>query len=109
MMWDVIMAFEDNIYLPGDFVCRYGEQGDGMHFILKGCCAILISNLAQILGYKSQGDYFGEISLLTEARRSAYVRAEAFCTIAFLEKMQFNEILAAETAPAGHPKHMQKV
>eukprot|EP00746_Dinoflagellata_sp_MGD_P168495 gnl/MRDRNA2_/MRDRNA2_99997_c0_seq1.p1 gnl/MRDRNA2_/MRDRNA2_99997_c0~~gnl/MRDRNA2_/MRDRNA2_99997_c0_seq1.p1 ORF type:complete len:1121 (+),score=219.66 gnl/MRDRNA2_/MRDRNA2_99997_c0_seq1:122-3484(+) len=101
MMLDVVMSFEDNVYLPGDFVCRYGETGDGMHFILKGLCAVFNATMKILFGYKGQGDYFGEVSLITEARRSAYVRAETFCTVAFFSKSSFDAILSV------HPEQLE--
>ena len=36
-----------------------------------------------------ESDYFGEISLVTNLRRSATVKAEDFCTLAYIGKKAF--------------------
>jgi CRP-like cAMP-binding protein len=36
-----------------------------------------------------EGEYFGEISLMTQLRRTATVKAKEFCTLGFLTKKVF--------------------
>jgi len=38
----LIKSLKSHLYLPGDYVVRYGELGDDMYFLRKGACAILV-------------------------------------------------------------------
>jgi len=40
-----------------------------------------------------EGDFFGEISLLTSAPRNATVRAKCYCDLFVLEKSEFTRVL----------------
>ena len=40
---EIIMVLRDTVFLPGDFICRPGDDGDAMFFIVSGTVSILIS------------------------------------------------------------------
>eukprot|EP00746_Dinoflagellata_sp_MGD_P085046 gnl/MRDRNA2_/MRDRNA2_33698_c0_seq1.p1 gnl/MRDRNA2_/MRDRNA2_33698_c0~~gnl/MRDRNA2_/MRDRNA2_33698_c0_seq1.p1 ORF type:complete len:1211 (+),score=199.24 gnl/MRDRNA2_/MRDRNA2_33698_c0_seq1:81-3713(+) len=94
----IVLALHDQTFLPGDLVVRAGEAGLEMYFVLKGTLAVLKKLKAPAQGWQSLltiggGDFFGEIALLTGAKRKAYVRADSFCVLARLPKSQFVPIL----------------
>lgn len=70
-------------------------------FFLKKICNSLKTNwkldwfccLAQVATSLSDGSYFGEICLLTNARRVASVRAETYCNLFSLSVDHFNAVL----------------
>ena len=72
-----------------------------MYFIQEGIVDIVMKN-GDVFTTLSDGSYFGEICLLTNARRVASVRAETYCDLFSLSVDHFNEVL--ETYP-----HMRKV
>lgn len=90
---EMVLLLEDDVYLPGDFVCRAGERGDSMYFVAKGSCAVLSSDLETRIAWRSQGSHFGEIALLTGVKRTAFVRAEECCTLAQLTKERFEPFI----------------
>jgi CRP-like cAMP-binding protein len=119
---EIIMVLKDTVYLPGDFICRPGDDGNAMFFIVSGSVSILVSkNYAAARGYAGMQDqranqdgvgqsvifddsfsavavnhagaYFGEISVLTGEKRKAYVRADIFVTLATLYKNDFHTII----------------
>ena len=62
---------------PGDIVFEFGDIGDRMYIVVKGTLEIYLQEDGTqcrfvLLG---PGDFFGEMALFTEARRSASVRA----------------------------------
>lgn len=90
---EIVLVLTDVIFLPGDWICRLGEEGKEMYFLHKGACAVLTEDMLTMLRQVTEGDYFGEISLLTGMQRTAYVRADTFCMVAELAKDKFDQIM----------------
>lgn len=63
-----------------------------MYFIQEGIVDIVMSN-GDVATSLSDGSYFGEICLLTNARRTASVRAETYCNLFSLSVEHFNTVL----------------
>ena len=89
----IVLALKDLIFLPGDYVCRHGEFGDSMYFIAKGECVVLAEDNDTVLATLRAGCYFGEISLLTGGKRTAFVRAQTFCVLAHMTHDDFEPII----------------
>ena len=67
-----------------------------MYFIQEGIVDIVMGN-GEVATSLSDGSYFGEICLLTNARRVASVRTETYCNVFSLSVDHFNAVL--ETYP----------
>eukprot|EP00397_Hematodinium_sp_SG-2012_P002932 GEMP01002940.1.p1 GENE.GEMP01002940.1~~GEMP01002940.1.p1 ORF type:complete len:813 (+),score=188.58 GEMP01002940.1:110-2548(+) len=93
LLRELVLALNDVLFLPGDYVCRFGDEGKEMYFIYKGDCSVIHENMSTVLKTLHPGDYFGEISLLTNQKRTAFVRADFFCTLASLNKDHFDNIM----------------
>uniref|UniRef100_T1H1F6 Cyclic nucleotide-binding domain-containing protein n=1 Tax=Megaselia scalaris TaxID=36166 RepID=T1H1F6_MEGSC len=63
-----------------------------MYFIQEGVVDIVMAN-GEVATSLSDGSYFGEICLLTNARRVASVRAETYCNLFSLSVDHFNCVL----------------
>lgn len=63
-----------------------------MYFIQEGIVDIVMTS-GEVATSLSDGSYFGEICLLTNARRVASVRAETYCNLFSLSVDQFNNVL----------------
>ncbi|CAD7933925.1 unnamed protein product [Amoebophrya sp. A120] len=87
----ILLALKDEICLPGDYICKEGDEGTGMYFLLKG--ELIVSSKGETLAVLQKGQFFGDLSLLTGLRRTASVRANTFCTLAFLSKQAMAPIL----------------
>eukprot|EP00392_Amoebophrya_sp_AT5.2_P000298 g298.t1 len=83
-------------FSPGDVVIRCGDTSSEMYFILKGGCQVLRARDLSVIKTLREHDYFGEFALLykTPRRRTAWVRAQVYCTLAILSAAAFNTILA---------------
>ena len=125
---EIIMVLKDTVYLPGDFICRPGDEGTAMFFIVSGVVSVLTSRKSAIAqGYEGltttknadgtiadkpaqkeevvfdstfktvavfgKGGSFGEVSVLTGEKQTAYVRADIFVTLATLYKNDFHQII----------------
>ena len=78
--------------IAGDIIIKEGTIGMKMYFIQEGIVDIVMGN-GETATSLSDGSYFGEICLLTNARRVASVRAETYCNLFSLSVDQFNAVL----------------
>ena len=76
----------------GDIIVKEGAVGTKMYFIQEGIVDIVLAN-GEVATSLSDGSYFGEICLLTNARRVASVRAETYCNLFSLHADHFNTVL----------------
>ena len=76
-----------------------------MYFIQEGIVDIVMSS-GEVATSLSDGSYFGEICLLTNARRVASVRAETYCNLFSLSVNQFNAVL--DMYPVSKNKYLLK-
>ena len=84
------------LLFPGDIIIKEGTIRAKMYFIQEGIVDIVMGN-GEVATSLSDGSYFGEICLLTNARRVASVRAETYCNVFSLSVDHFNAVL--ETYP----------
>lgn len=80
------------ICFTGDIIIKEGTIGTKMYFIQEGIVDIVMAN-GDVATSLSDGSYFGEICLLTNARRVASVRAETYCNLFSLSVDHFNAVL----------------
>jgi len=90
---EIVMQLQDLLFLPGDWICRYGDYGDSMYFVVAGNCTIIAKDAKTTLKELGRGSYFGEVALLTGVTRTAYVLARTFCIVAHLTKDGFEPIM----------------
>jgi CRP-like cAMP-binding protein len=93
---DIVQSLEDVIFLPGNFICRMGDESREMYFVHRGSCTVMGEDCTTVLRQVVKQDYFGEISLLTGMQRTAHVRADTFCLVAELGKEHFDMIMRKE-------------
>ncbi|KAF2368442.1 Cyclic nucleotide-binding domain [Trinorchestia longiramus] len=89
---EVVTKLKYEVFLPGDIIIKEGTIGNKMYFIQEGIVDIVMSN-GEVATSLSDGSYFGEICLLTNARRTASVRAETYCNLFSLSVEHFNSVL----------------
>ncbi len=79
---------------------RQGEPGDKLYLIEKGAAEVLSveGGRERRVGALAQGDYFGEMALLTNAPRSSTVRAAAETRVYSLSRPDFLALLEREPA-----------
>ncbi|XP_070206329.1 potassium/sodium hyperpolarization-activated cyclic nucleotide-gated channel 1-like [Littorina saxatilis] len=89
---EVVSKLRFEVYQPGDYIIKEGTMGTQMYFIQEGIVDIITSD-GEVATSLSDGSYFGEICLLTNARRVASVRAETYVNLYSLSVEHFNDVL----------------
>jgi small-conductance mechanosensitive channel/CRP-like cAMP-binding protein len=89
----------ERVYAASEPVIRQGDPGTSLFVILSGCVevkALQAGTLSVRLATLEAGDYFGEMSLMTGAPRSATVTALVETRLLEVGKESFRRILAAQ-------------
>ena len=80
-----------DVYLPGDVIVKEGTFGTSMFFIRSGTVDVIAEETHITSLY--EGDYFGEITMLTNARRVASVKSATVVEMFLLSKPDLLEVL----------------
>lgn len=80
------------VALPGEKIVRIGGPSDSMYFVAAGEVTVHIRTIEVTL---KEGDFFGEMGLLTSQPRNADVVANGYCHLLVLHKKDFDKILAS--------------
>ncbi|MBI4398261.1 MAG: patatin-like phospholipase family protein [Candidatus Omnitrophica bacterium] len=81
----------------GDIIYEQGAESDAFYVIISGRFKVLQKNKNQeshIIAYYHRGDYFGEVSLLTEKPHSVTIQAVNDALIFKIDKKDFLKLLA---------------
>ena len=88
----LIMALKPVVFQTGDLVIRKGEIGRELYVISCGEVEV-IDGSGNVIATLGEGNFFGELALLTSAPRNATVRAKSYCDFFMLEKSEFMRVL----------------
>ncbi|KAF0711626.1 hypothetical protein As57867_005157, partial [Aphanomyces stellatus] len=106
---ELVMQLRFQVYLPNDYVIVRGEVGHDMYFIQSGSCEVTKATIKRnatracakdadsapkLMG---QGDYFGEIALLLNCKRTANVQATTFAELCVLSRDVFEDVTSKYT------------
>ena len=100
----VCMELQTRVFLPGDWIILKGDIGSELYIIARGVCQVFLrdpwenqqeeeakNKEKEIL--LTNGQFFGEISLLMEVRRTTSVQTKTICEVNVLVQEIFEEIL----------------
>jgi CPA2 family monovalent cation:H+ antiporter-2 len=88
---DLLHLFTPRTAVPGDRLIRNGDRPDAAYFISTGAVEVAISGRNIRLG---PGDFFGEMALLSGARRTADVTAIDYCEFLVLTRRDFQSFVS---------------
>lgn len=81
------------MFSPGDYLMKEGEEGFKMYFIRKGLVEILIGPNQTKVATLGDGSIVGEVALLGDSKRMASVRAVDLCDCRTLKKSSFQRLI----------------
>ncbi|MDX2221485.1 MAG: cyclic nucleotide-binding domain-containing protein [Rhodospirillaceae bacterium] len=87
-------------FKPGETIFQQGDKGDDMHLIRAGSCTVSMRVAGRdiVLSYVPSGNYIGEMALLSDAPRSATVKAAAATETIRIKGDAFKNLLANQPA-----------
>ncbi|QEX21939.1 hypothetical protein FRZ61_18680 [Hypericibacter adhaerens] len=88
---DLLLLFRPRTAAPGERIIRKGDRPDAAYFISKGGVQVSVGGREIPLG---PGEFFGEMALLSGARRSADVTATDYCQLLMLDQREFRTFVA---------------
>jgi len=94
---DLSSAFESQLLDAGDVVFSEGESGDSFYVIARGVIEVVHTSDAEteeVVAVLEDGDFFGEMALLSHQRRNATVRSRGSTTLLSLDRRSFANLLA---------------
>ncbi|XP_077861641.1 cyclic nucleotide-gated channel rod photoreceptor subunit alpha-like [Saccoglossus kowalevskii] len=94
LLCELVLKLKSQIYSPGDYICKTGEIGREMYIINHGKVEVVITEEStgsrMVIATMSEGNYFGEISLLKlDAgcnKRTADVRSVGYSELLVLSR-----------------------
>ena len=86
---DLALRLRPALFIPGDLVFKYGNHGTHMFFISRGEVDIL-DREGNVLTVLRDGDFFGEMALLFEQKRTASARVPGYAELYSLDKASFD-------------------
>lgn len=91
---ELVRHLRPAVFTPGELVLRRGDLGHRIYFIRRGTVEVLAHDERTRMATLGDGDYFGELALLTRQPRSASIRALDYCDFYTLDREHFEEVLA---------------
>ncbi|MBI3199495.1 MAG: cation:proton antiporter, partial [Rhodospirillales bacterium] len=80
------------VALPNEKIVAVGDASDAMYFVAAGEVTVHAKTVTVTL---KEGDFFGEMGLLSAQPRSADVVANGYCHLLVLYKKDFNKLLGS--------------
>ena len=87
----------------GDEIIRQGEQGETAYIVQSGRVEIIKSG--KKVGELAAGDFFGEIALVSDTKRTATVRCLTACELTVLSREDFHSLSVGSSVLAKAIKH----
>ena len=82
--------------LPGETLFKQGDEGTKAYLINSGILSVVVDN--KEVGYMSEGEFFGELALLLNQKRSATIIAKKASELIEIDKNKFSELIGSASA-----------
>jgi CRP/FNR family cyclic AMP-dependent transcriptional regulator len=92
-------------YPRNTIILSEGDNSDSLYVILGGKVKVYLNDengKEAIINYQEAGEYFGELSLIDDSKRSASIMTTTKSTMAIMSKQAFHEVLKSNPNIAIH-------
>lgn len=84
-------SFDSLHFADGDIIFNDGDVGDYLYVLVHGCVEVIKNN--KVVSTLEEGQYFGEMALLSQKKRSATIKAKGPCKILAIQKDDFQVLI----------------
>lgn len=84
-------TLEMRSFEPGEIIINENDNSEEIFEMMDGSARVVVNNVK--VGVVEEGDIFGELSFLTEGKRTASVIAEKACTVNLIKRADFVELI----------------
>jgi voltage-gated potassium channel len=91
---ELVLHLDPMVFVPGQALMRRGEVGHQLYFINKGRVDVFGPDDETVIATLSDGDFVGEMALLSSQPRANTVRAVDYCNVYALGRVGFDEVLS---------------
>lgn len=84
-------SLEMRSFEPGETIINENDSSDEIFEMMDGTASVVVNQVK--VGVVEEGDIFGELSFLTEGKRTASVIAEKACTVNLIKRSDFVELI----------------
>ena len=88
----IILNLKAETYSPDSFITRAGDIGKNIVFITKGMLQVIDESSGAIYCEFGPGEYFGNLSIMLQEKRTASIRSKSFCEVFILGSEAFFRI-----------------
>ncbi|KAK7938797.1 hypothetical protein WMY93_002123 [Mugilogobius chulae] len=108
LLEELVLKLNPQVFSPGEYVCRKGDVGHEMYIIKEGKLAVVADDGVTEFAVLSEGNFFGEISILnikgnkSGNRRTANIRSIGHSDLFSLSKEDLTDVLSEFPAAKRH-------
>uniref|UniRef100_A0A672H6C8 Cyclic nucleotide gated channel subunit alpha 4 n=1 Tax=Salarias fasciatus TaxID=181472 RepID=A0A672H6C8_SALFA len=108
LLEELVLKLTPQVFSPGEYVCRKGDVGHEMYIIKDGKLAVVADDGVTEFAVLSEGNFFGEISILnikgnkSGNRRTANIRSIGYSDLFSLSKEDLTDVLSEFPAAKRH-------
>ncbi|XP_069573140.1 cyclic nucleotide-gated channel alpha-4 [Brachyistius frenatus] len=108
LLEELVLKLTPQVFSPGEYVCRKGDVGHEMYIIKEGKLAVVADDGVTEFAVLSDGNFFGEISILnikgnkSGNRRTANIRSIGYSDLFSLSKEDLTDVLSEFPAAKRH-------
>lgn len=84
-------TLEMRSFEAGELIINENDSSEEIFEMMDGSARVVVNNVK--IGIVEEGDIFGELSFLTEGKRTASVIAEKACTVNLIKRADFVELI----------------
>jgi voltage-gated potassium channel len=103
---DLVLHLDPMVFLPGQALMRRGEIGHRIYFINKGRVDVLSHDDSEVIATLTDGDFVGEMALLSSQPRANTVLALDYCNVYALDREGFDRVLESFPDVAAEVQHI---
>ncbi|CAE7443770.1 Hcn4 [Symbiodinium natans] len=97
---EIVKILQDVVCLPGEYIARRGEIAHQMFFIARGLLSVLVPDVdhpsdvayAKAVRQLKLSDYFGEVALIKDCVRTAWIRADSYALLSSLSRFDIEPV-----------------